>query len=65
MENIITFEDRIRNEVAGDDGFYKRSNAERFIQEGLYLRTRYALSEDEIVDLLTELYSAVADEYGE
>lgn len=46
------------------EGFWNSSTWERFQEVGRRLRGK-GISEDEVIEILTELYFAVASEYGE
>lgn len=55
--------DRIITEVAGDSGFWSQDAANAYISLGLRLLDA-GHGDDEIIDWLSNIYSATAGEYG-
>lgn len=55
--------DRIRK-IPGDEGFWKSSAEEAFIEAGMDMRLA-GMEGDKIVEVLTSLYYAVAECYGD
>lgn len=49
--------------IAGEDGFWKSSSEDTFLDAGELLISK-GFSEDEVVELLSELYYATAACYG-
>lgn len=60
---ISILEDRICNEVPGEDGFWVSSTEEAFINAGKFLVDR-GFTLMETLELLTTLYGATAEEFG-
>jgi uncharacterized protein with PhoU and TrkA domain len=57
----------LKNEIiaiAGGDGFWKSSSEDTFLEAGELLISK-GFSEDEVVELLSELYYATAACYGD
>ena len=61
-----SFEERILSIPNNNDGdgFYNPETGEKFIEYAETL-TMLGLSEDEAIELLTDIYYAVANEYGD
>lgn len=49
--------------IPGSDGFYKSRTADTFLGAANELRD-VGMKEDDVIDLLTNLYHAVAGEFG-
>jgi hypothetical protein len=57
-----SFTERIRK-IPGPDGFWKSSSEDEYVRAG-FLLTKKGFTEDEAVELLSELYYAAANCYG-
>lgn len=55
--------ERIRDEIAGDDGFWNSSSEETFVEAAKKLQL-IGMGDEEILEMLSDLYSAVAAEFG-
>jgi len=50
-------------EIPGKDGFWSSSSEETF-QEAAMLMTKRGLDVEDTIEILTDVYSAVANEFG-
>lgn len=62
-DSTLRLEERIKLVPLSDDGFWKSSSEDTFIHVGMFLKKK-GLTDDEVIDTLSQLYSATANCYG-